>query len=251
MQTKIIGHRGFKSQYPENTLKSFEAALLAGADGLEFDVHYSKDGELVVYHDFNLEALTGTSGHIFDYSASELTKMTIEKNGIVDTLPLLEDVLALIDAFSKKNPERNLMINVELKAGSHLYPMIESKTTALCSKYLSMDQYIFSSFDHEALINFKKIDSALKTGVLTQSALYKTWDYMKTLEADFYHPHYMILLEPHLKQLLLNGVKINTYTVNDPLFAKSLFAANINALITDNVSQMIALKKEVSIEAGC
>lgn len=242
MNTKILGHRGFKEQYPENTLVSFKAALDAGADGIELDVHYSKDKKLIVFHDFALEALTGTKGNIFDYSSDELRKLSIEKNGISDSLPTLEEVLKLVSSYN--NPK--LCVNVELKAGSALYPEIEKNVIDLCSNYLILDNYIFSSFDHEALARIKSMDATLKTGVLTQCALYKTWDYLKTLNADFYHPHYLTLMPDHLKSLLINQVKINTYTVNDPVIAKALIASNVHSIITDCVADMLALRKEVT-----
>ena len=44
--TKIIAHRGFSSQYPENTMLAFRKAVEAGCDGIELDVHLSKDGEI-------------------------------------------------------------------------------------------------------------------------------------------------------------------------------------------------------------
>lgn len=248
MNTKILGHRGFKSEYPENTLLSFDAALNAGVDGLEFDVHYSKDGELVVFHDFDLEALTGYKGRIFDYTAKDLTKMSINRHGKSDTLPTLESVLSLIEQFKRKSSCGNLCINVELKAGSQLYPQIEKRTLELCTKYLSLDELIFSSFDHEALFTFKEIDEKIITGVLTQSALYNTWDYLKTLRADYYHPHYLTLLPTHLQKLLEHQVKINTYTVNDESVAKQLFDANISAIITDRVTTMLDLRKRCMSE---
>lgn len=56
--TKVYGHRGMMGLYPENTLLSFEKALEAGADGLEIDVHMTKDGEFVVMHDATLNRTT-------------------------------------------------------------------------------------------------------------------------------------------------------------------------------------------------
>ena len=47
---KNIAHRGFSGRYPENTMLAFEKALEIGAEGIEFDVHLSKDGELVIIH---------------------------------------------------------------------------------------------------------------------------------------------------------------------------------------------------------
>lgn len=50
-----IAHRGFRSRYPENTMLAFRKAIEAGCDGIEFDVHLSKDGEAVIIHDETVE----------------------------------------------------------------------------------------------------------------------------------------------------------------------------------------------------
>ena len=56
----VIGHRGSKEEgVPENTLLSFQDALLAGVDIIELDVWLSKDGKVVVFHDPNFDRMTG------------------------------------------------------------------------------------------------------------------------------------------------------------------------------------------------
>ena len=55
----IIGHRGAKGIAPENSLSGFKKAVELGIDGVELDVHLTKDGKLVVIHDMNLKRLTG------------------------------------------------------------------------------------------------------------------------------------------------------------------------------------------------
>ena len=63
--TKIFGHRGAKGTYPENTLLSFKKAIEIGVDGLELDVHVTKDGEVVVIHDETLDRTTSAADEIF------------------------------------------------------------------------------------------------------------------------------------------------------------------------------------------
>jgi len=58
------GHRGASAAYPENTLASFEAAIRDGAEGIESDVHVSRDGVLVMFHDPSLERTTDSKGQI-------------------------------------------------------------------------------------------------------------------------------------------------------------------------------------------
>lgn len=64
---RIVAHRGYPNLYPENTLIGLQAALEAGAQAVEFDVQCSADGTPYVFHDDDLERLTGQSGHIYAY----------------------------------------------------------------------------------------------------------------------------------------------------------------------------------------
>ena len=59
---KVFAHRGASAYAPENTLPAFELAARQGADGIELDVHLSKDGELVVIHDETLDRTTNGHG---------------------------------------------------------------------------------------------------------------------------------------------------------------------------------------------
>ena len=61
-ETKIYGHRGCMGMFPENTLLGFRKAIELGVDGLEIDVHMTKDGEIVVIHDETLDRTTNGSG---------------------------------------------------------------------------------------------------------------------------------------------------------------------------------------------
>ena len=70
-----IAHRGFKGAYPENTMLAYEKAIEVGADGIEFDVHLTKDSELVIIHDETLERTTDGKGLIKDKTLQELKKL--------------------------------------------------------------------------------------------------------------------------------------------------------------------------------
>lgn len=72
--TKIFAHRGFRAMYPENTLLSFKKAFELGVDGIELDVHMTRDGEIVVIHDESLKRTTGVDGEVIDYTYAELKK---------------------------------------------------------------------------------------------------------------------------------------------------------------------------------
>ncbi len=71
----VIAHRGFSAAAPENTLAAFRKAADAGADGIELDVHVSKDDRLVVCHDEKLDRTTDGRGLIAEHTWEELSRL--------------------------------------------------------------------------------------------------------------------------------------------------------------------------------
>ncbi|MBM7561060.1 glycerophosphodiester phosphodiesterase [Fusibacter tunisiensis] len=242
--TQIFGHRGASGYYPENTLISFEKALEMGVDGLELDVHFTQDGELVVFHDFELHRLTGEKGFIFQKTLAEIKTLKVHAKNRTASIPTLQEVLSLIQVFEKASGKK-IMLNVEFKAGSVHYPGIEEKTYALCLTYLPNQQLIFSSFDHYALKTLKSAHPEAQIGVLSTAALIDPWKYVNTLHGDFYHPHFMTLNEKELSKLKAHDTKINTYTVNSTDTAKKLILAGVDGIITDYPDKLIALKSKL------
>jgi glycerophosphoryl diester phosphodiesterase len=71
----VIGHRGAQTVAPENTMAAFLAARELGADAVELDVHLSRDGVLVVHHDYLLDKTTSGTGPIFDLDWPHLAQL--------------------------------------------------------------------------------------------------------------------------------------------------------------------------------
>src|ERR671916_49981 len=71
----VYAHRGGAALRPENTIAAFDHGLALGADGLELDVHLSKDGVVVVHHDASLERTTDARGPLGAYTADELARV--------------------------------------------------------------------------------------------------------------------------------------------------------------------------------
>ncbi len=68
----IIAHRGFSSRYPENTLAAIRAAIRLGVDMVEIDVQQTRDGELIVFHDYRLDRIYGVHKRVRDALRREL-----------------------------------------------------------------------------------------------------------------------------------------------------------------------------------
>ncbi|MBN2794127.1 MAG: glycerophosphodiester phosphodiesterase [Clostridia bacterium] len=243
MYTRIIAHRGEHTFYQENTIEAFKKAIELEADGIELDVHLTKDQVLVVYHDFDMFSLTGEHKIISEYTLEALKTIKFKRG---ESIPTLDEVIMLLNMSDLKP---SFVLNVELKAGSDYYPGIEQAVLNICSKIRRPMEIIYSSFDHYALVQLKALDNKIKTGVLTASALVEPWHYIKRLEADYYHPHYLTLNGKTIKELMLENIFINPYTVNDLNIGKILVQSNVNSIITDRLEDMIKMRNEVINEA--
>src|ERR1700730_1532409 len=96
--TLLAAHRGVSRLWPENSLLAFRNAIALGADFIEFDVHLSKDGELVVIHDPTLDRTTSGSGSVKDRSVAELKVLRLkDKAGALtdESVPTLDEVTAV------------------------------------------------------------------------------------------------------------------------------------------------------------
>lgn len=88
-------HRGLHSEtVPENSLKAFQNAVENGY-GIELDVQLSKDGEVMVFHDYTLDRMTERKGKLCDLTASELKTVSLKNTD--QTIPTLSEVLTLVD----------------------------------------------------------------------------------------------------------------------------------------------------------
>ena len=82
----VIAHRGFSGRYPENTLAAVRAALDLGVDFVEIDVHETRDGEVIVFHDYRLNRICGARGRVRDKTLAEIKRLNPE-------VPTLTEVL--------------------------------------------------------------------------------------------------------------------------------------------------------------
>lgn len=92
---KEFAHRGLHtSTVPENSLRAFRDATQRGL-GIELDIQLSKDGEVMVFHDFTLDRMTGERGTVKEYTAEALKNLSL--NGQEDKIPTLRQVLEAVD----------------------------------------------------------------------------------------------------------------------------------------------------------
>lgn len=97
LDNQLVAHRGFHdntSDAPENSLKSFEKAITAGYS-IELDIQSTKDGVVVVFHDYNLERMCGVDALVAEKTYEEIKELTLLNT--TEHIPTLQEALDLID----------------------------------------------------------------------------------------------------------------------------------------------------------
>jgi len=82
----VVAHRGFKAVAPENTIAAFDAAAAVGGDYMELDVHVTRDGQLILMHDANVDRTTNGTGAVHDLTFAEIRKLDAGRGQQVPTL---------------------------------------------------------------------------------------------------------------------------------------------------------------------
>lgn len=219
--TKILAHRGANTFAPENTIEAFRIAIEQGADGLELDVHLSKDGEVMVFHDLTLARMTGQPGRICDFTCAQLQALDFP-------IPTLREVYALVN--------RPMVVNVELKTYEELYPALTEKLINLENELKNdFTEIIYSSFNHYSLQALRQCKPDAKIGLLYHLPLVDPHVYASYLKADALHAPWKILaaLPKTVSDCHEKGIAVNVWTVNEPEIIKQMKGLNVDAIITD------------------
>ena len=153
----VFAHRGGSALAPENTITAFDNGLALGADGLELDVHLSRDGIVVVHHDRLLDRTTALRGPIAERTAEELRGAQV---------PALADVLARY---------RDPRIIIEMKVNT---TELAAATIDVVRRAGAVDRVCLGSFGRRVLRAARAIEPAIATSGAREEvrwALYRSW----------------------------------------------------------------------------
>ena len=247
---RIWGHRGCCFRYPENTLPAFIAcAKLPGITGCEMDVQLTKDGQLVVFHDENVQRVTDGGDRLLNtFTLEELKQLKISNRRQYDyvipplpdsgshqneidevfkevdqqfgdqeylTIPTLDEFLTAMEPYCKNN---GFVINIELKTSVIRYEGIEQKTLDAVKSH-GLEKYIvYSSFLADSVELIKQLDPTCSTGMLAgpvEECLFRKED-GRHIQADAIHPYIGGFVSRLPEDKI--GINIRAWNMEEPFF---------------------------------
>ena len=220
----ILGHRGMpNSTTQENTLPSFMKALQGGADGIEFDIHLSKDNQIVLGHDKNLSRIAGTNHQINKMTAKELEKVPLRGEGKIVTLNSLINHL----------PD-NILLDIEIKDSNATEPLIKK----LKHSTKLRQRTIISSFDIKILFKIKESLPNTRTIFLLRAWPWrithsKLWKQILLLEPWAIATRRNFITQKRIDWLHQNHILIGAYDdISYSRSTKNIINKNVDIAIT-------------------
>jgi glycerophosphoryl diester phosphodiesterase len=198
----------------ENTLPSFAAALLAGADGIELDVHSTADGVVVVHHDAHIRggvSIAGTSWHGLQRAADDARVQ----------IPTLLSVCELVGERAE--------LFVEIKGAG-----IEREVVAVLRDHRGPSA--IHSFDHAAIARLARLDEGLRLGLLFEERVPDVVAMLAANGANDAWPNRSVVDRPLVEAVHGAGGRVIAWTVNDRRDIARLSALGVDGLCTDDVT---------------
>ena len=217
-----IGHRGAMGHETENTLASIQKALDLNVDMIEIDVFKIASGEIVVFHDENIDRLTNGSGDIESLDLEALKNLTVEGD---HKIPLLSEVL---DVINHKVP-----LNIELKGPDTSEGVMHIIKTYMENEGWTLDDFLISSFNWEELQNMRRINKDIKIAILTEDDPLDAIPIANDLNAVAINPNYLSLTKENVLEIKSQGFKVFTWTVNDTKQISNMRILGVDGVFTN------------------
>ncbi|MEA3337989.1 MAG: glycerophosphodiester phosphodiesterase family protein [Chloroflexota bacterium] len=229
---RIVGHRGAKGLAPENTLAAFRVAIEVGADGVELDVQRSSDGHLLVFHDDDLQRITGVPGKLVEWPLARLKELDAGSHFgpqfAGEPIPTLDEVIASLP--------RDCWINIEAKRSTWASDGLENAIVDVVRNWNLYERTVISSFNPAALWRIARMDHQIPLGLLYAPHmplwLGTAWP-RHFLRLQDLHPHFSQVTPDLVQQARQAGQAVNTWTVNEPAEMQAMVDLGVDGIITD------------------
>ncbi len=210
----LLGHRGLPKVADGNTRASFRAAIEAGLDGIETDVQRTKDGVLVIHHDFVVGLRL-----IADMTFDELKEQRPEILSLQELLELLE-------------PHENFLINLELKSIPGMEDGRAHELADAVAGWPGRGRVWISSYDPVALLKVREHRPEIPLAYLFR--VYDTGRMAELLGLEAVHPEFRLLTEERVARWHKKGLAVGTWTVNEAEVAWRVAAMGADVLMGDD-----------------
>ena len=255
----VIAHQGGDGVWPGDTMYAFEKAVEIGADVLEMDAHITKDDQIVLMHDEEVERTTEGTGVIEEMTLEEIKRLDAAyqwSNDDGNTFPFRGQGIKVptLEELFLKFPQMRYVIEIKLTQNRMDKPLCD-----LIRKHNMQDKVVIASFHDEAMKNFRttcpEVATSASRGEVTAFVLLG-----KALLSGLLIPQYESIQPPYDPQESMNipimterfireahakNIAVEPWTVDDPELMKQYIEWGVDGIITDRPDLMVEVLKEM------
>jgi glycerophosphoryl diester phosphodiesterase len=246
----VIGHRGAAARFPENTFAAFDYAISLGVDAIEFDIHITGDGVVVVIHDPTLDRTTTGSGLVARLPAAEVAKADAGARFSPDggqTHPFAEKGIGVptLEGLLERYPGIPLLIEIKV-------PEASAEALRLFRRHGCEDRVLVDSMDVRALQLFRA--TKVSIGAARRDVLSLYWRSAVGLVPRSLPYRALCIPERYgikvpvgrlTRAAATCGVPTHVWTVNEPDDARRLWSGGVIGIVSDDPETMLALRAEM------
>jgi glycerophosphoryl diester phosphodiesterase len=241
---EIIGHRGFSARAPENTLSAMDAAIAAGADAVEFDLHTAGDGNPVLFHDAMLSRTTNGVGPIRRRTLEQLKKLDagswFDAEFAGERVPDLKEALEHIG-------DRIPRIYAEIKGFREMEDL--DRMVCLTAETGQKERTVFIAMNWTLLDRMRSQDPDIKIGFVVDDAetiedafARATGD--ESALIDFRGDH--LVNDPSLvERARAAGIEVAVWCIDDVRQATQALDMGVRRITTNEVESMVTWKRSL------
>ena len=209
----IVAHRG-GSAFPENSFAALKYACTLGVEQLEFDVHLTRDGELVIIHDTDLEQTTQDEGPVRSRTLQELANVRLR--GVDEGVPAFDDVMAFLAA-------QPIHVRIEIKSDERpgAYARLHERIMRALRRHAMAERATVMSFELDALAPFhpdgvKTSLSFMRQGTMSPASFDDLLADLRRIGVGDIGLSYGPTTRAMLDRVARHGLTAGVWTVNGP-----------------------------------
>lgn len=238
----VIAHRGASDIAPENTLAAFREAVRVGADLVEMDLRLTRDREVVVFHDRDLDRTTDGTGPLAEKTLAELKNLDASARFAPEfkgeRIPTLAEALAVLSA-----GRTGVCLELKIDRGREdARPELVSRTLEILKEISFPNRLLLASFDLAAVRLVRTIGPELETGLIFREETVWTRPAAELTGVDLLSARWNIVTSSRVAVARGDGKEVWAWTVDRPDELARVCAAGVDGVASNNPAW---LKKEL------
>ena len=239
MPPLVIAHRGASAYEPENTLRAFDLAIQQGAQMIEMDLHATRDGQVVVIHDFTLDHTTNLTGRVGEQTLTEIKQADAGKG---ERVPTLDETLDLTLG--------KVRLYLEIKD-----PRATAETLRIIRARRCQDDVMLASFDLALMERLGDEVRDIELGVILGNETFNPvvrwreafpWWALRRINYQTLCIQVSLCYGYLARRIKASGKKLYVWTADEDTEFAAMIARDVDGIVTNRPDRLLAyLKRKV------